>query len=368
MEFFDKLVLPHSGANLEFLKFLLAVALIIFSIFSGVLLASSFLSYIFLRKFRKSGRTNHWRLARDFADLITTNKVMGIFLGVVPFTAVIMIYLQLLHETGSEAAGYMIFGFFMYIFGLSLIYIYKNTLHLNYFFNIFSKYGKDEADPDTTRDLEEYSSNSRIANSNSSIWGLIFLFLSIWFFTAANALAVDSAHWADAKSIFVILFSGASIVNLLHFLTTSLSVAGAAFIVKYFYWDKRKYDDDNSDFREDNYKSYSMKFCTTITLSFSVLQPVFFAINSSQSVISYTSLGIIFTILVLMSILIPLLYNSLKKNKFGSITYAFYILLLIFAFITIREQSAFGTAIQGQILTLAAEYEKSEKEGISQAG
>lgn len=369
MDFFDSLVLPHSGDNLILLKYLLILVNVVFLIFSGVLFSSSILSYIFRnrsRKLLKNGQgaltDSHFffRLSSDYVDLITSSKMMGFGLGIIPFFSIIMIYNQLLYLTTVNISGYLVFAFILYLIGIILAYSYKHSLHLSWIFK--------RINPNENIDEEEIQ-NYKIAteklNSRTSIWSIIFLFFSLWIFVGSSALVVDKAHWIGEISLLNVFFSFDSITKFLHFIITAFGITGVAFIVKFYFWDKPSFE------RSEKYSDYSQKLNAWIALAFTFFQPIFFVFNlftTPKTAMTNQIYIIIAVIFFLSFIVLHLFYQSIKENKYNSAVPAFYILLLIFALIIYKEQSAFGISVSEQILILADRYEQEEKATLLAAG
>ncbi len=369
MDFFDSLVLPHSGDNLILLKYLLILANVVFLIFSGVLFASSILSYIFRNRSRQIAKKGpefineshfFFRLSSDYIDLITASKIMGFGLGIIPFFSIIMIYNQLLYLTSVNISGFLLFAFLLYLIGIVLAYSYKHSLHLNWIFK--------RTNPNENIDIEEIE-NYQIAteklNARTSVWSIIFLFFSLWFFVGSTALVVDKTHWAGSISLINVLFSFDSLTKFLHFIITAFAITGVAFIVKFYFWDKPSFD------RSEKYSNYSQRLNTWIALTFTFFQPVFFVFNLfSTPRTSMTNLiYIIITVIFFLSfIVLHLFYQSIKENNFKSAIPGFYILLLIFALIIYKEQTAFGISVSDQILKLADKYEQEEKATLLASG
>jgi len=318
------------------------------------------ISIIFKSKFKKSGNENHILLAIDFANLITTNKTMGFFLGIVPYGVIILLYLQLLHGTNAQVVGFLISGFIFYTVGLVSVYIYKHTLQLNYFFKNY----KEISSKNITKVLsDELSNNSKITNSASSLWGLLLIFISIWILLAAVTLSLQPEKWETVQSLFTALFSVSAILNYIHFITISFAVAGTGFIVKYFYWDKREnINDANYDgYSNNGYSAYSKKLSATLAFVFTIPQPLFFGLSvfvPEGPAKSYLFFGMTFIVLALTMFLFMMLYENIRKNKFDTVTYSFYMLLIIFTFITIKDQNAFGFATKPQMEKLAIQFEQ----------
>lgn len=358
MEILDKLVLPHSGSNLELLKYLLTLALLIFEIFAGALFGSAILSLIFRSKAKKDSSMLFGRLSLDYIDLIIQNRTMGIGLGIVPFVSVIIIFIQLMHGTNSALSVYLILSFVLFCVSLVLLNFYRHTAHLKNVFDFFKTKVDKTENSFQSADFHELDNEALHINNKSAVWGIVFLFFSIWVFAGALNVAVDSSKWQTSDSIFGLLFSFGTIIKFLHFITVSFAMAGIAFIVKYFYWDKAENQDEE-------YTVYAKRLNTAFALIFTILQPVFLVINmliTPHDALSALPFGVMLTAAILSFVLINILYKNLKENNYGKASLSFYIFLIIFGLIIFKEQTAFGIAAKDQIQSLAANYEKLEAE------
>lgn len=362
MDFFDSLVLPHSGDNLILLKYLLILANVVFLIFSGVLFSSSILSFIFRNRSKKLAKQGSeflsesqffFRLSSDYIDLITASKIMGFGLGIVPFFSIILIYNQLLYLTTVNISGFLIFAFILYLIGITLAYSYKHSLHLSW---IFKRIKQNESIDE--EEINNYKEATEKLNSRTSIWSIFFLFFSLWIFVGSSALVVDKSHWVGEISLLNILFSFDSITKFLHFIITAFGITGVSFIVKFYFWDKPSFE------RSERYTEYSQRLNSWIALAFTFFQPLFFVFNlfTTPKTAMINLIYLIITITFFLSfIVLHLFYKSIRENDYKSAVPGFYILLIIFSLIIFKEQTAFGISVSDQILKLSDKYEQEEK-------
>ncbi len=365
MEFLDKLVLPQSGDSLQNLEFLLMLGNIIFLIYSGVLFGSSLLSVIFnyLGKAKKSEQ--YLVFAKDLIDLITSNKMFAFGLGIIPFTSVTLLYTQLLHATGTPIIAYLIISFVLFLISLILIYSYKHSLHLSKIFDYTGKSIQEKEESDDWEDFEDYSAAVRKLNARTAVWAVLFLFASIWMFIGSNVLAVENPPWEDVAFFNDLIFSFKTVIKFAHFVTASLAITGAAFVVKVFLWDKFTYHPG------EEYANFAKKFNFSIALIFTVIQPVFLVLNliiTPKQALSGFMFGISLIILFLVFLAIHYLLSMLKENKIKFAAPVFYILLIMFSFIIVKEQIAFSETNEKQVLLLAQDYQEYEEKLLAEAG
>ncbi len=273
MDLLDKLVLPISGHNLNFLNYLLTLATIIFLTYAGILFGSTLLSFIYNRKAEKDKEIKYSRMSRDYIDIITSNAAFPFGLGIFPFLAIIFMYQQLLYKTEAPVVGYLLVSFLLFLLSLWLIQLYKFSLHMKSIFG-FSLKSKNLDDKDFNYyDMVDFRESSERINSSTAVWGVLLLFLSMLLFIGATALAVDNARWASVTNIVILIFNEITIIKFLHFITAAFALTGVAFITKVFYWDKERIYED------EEYNNYAKKINAGLALTFILLQPIFFAIN-----------------------------------------------------------------------------------------
>lgn len=358
MEFLDKLVLPHSGDNLNMLRYLLLLALLLFEIFAGALLGSAVLSLFFARKARITGKETFHRLALNYIDLITMKRSMGIGLGIVPFASIILIFVQLLHGASNVIVSQLVISFVLFCAALVLLNFYRHTSHLNGIFSFFKSKDALESNAFFEQNFREISAEAESFNKKASFWGVVLLIISMWIFIGSLAISTDANKWNVSNSLFHILFSFGSVIKFVHFLTASFAIASIAFIVKYFYWDKP--GNMNEEFSD-----YARKLNTYIALIFTAVQPVLFVFNimtMQKQVLSVLPFAFMLIAAVLSFILIRMLYSNLKENNYNATTVAFYIFIAIFGLFIFKEQSYFGIASKDHIHLLSEKYEKVQVE------
>ena len=354
MESLDKLVLPHSGPNLELLKYLLILAQLIFLIFSGTLLGSTLLSLITGIISRRLNNIVFERLSVDYIDLILSNRVIGVGLGFVPLLSVLLIYIQLLHNSGTYFVEMLLYSSALYIVSYILLIFYRSSLQKT--FNASEKQTADLHDP-----------SAKVFHKPNLIFGLtglLFLFVSLWLFTSIIAMTLDTEKWMTSFSVITILSSLSYILEFLIFLVISLTVTVIALLVKTFYWDK-------ADEMTDEYISVSIKLNLTIALISTLLLPTLLVVNSiltPENTITSLQFALIFGAVLISFILAHLLYANLKTKLTNYATLSFYLILTIFTLFIIKEQSSFDLASRNQVMKLSHNYDIAEAALLEKQG
>src|SRR3989339_21865 len=337
MDFFDKLIIPSSGANLELLKYLLSLALIIFSIYSGVLLASLILSFIYKITASRKNNNYYFKLSKDYIGLITPNKTMTLGLGVVPIFSIILIYIQILNKVNNDIILFFIISFCVFFLALVFIYLYKFTL--------------------IPVEVQNNENRTKRINTIAGIAGIVFLMASLRLFFGLINLSSDSDNWSFTGGFFDIVFTTQAVIKFIQFITISFSISATAFIVKYFYWDK--FEENEAQ----DYSDYAKKINSWLALGFAFIQPFILAIDIYATPDKLMNSGsFLFGMLSLIALLIfmHLSYAGVRYNKYQSISYSFYLILLAFTFIILKDQSALSLSSRQQILTLADKYGQFE--------
>lgn len=365
MDFLDKLVIPRSEANLNVLYYLQMIALSALLVYSGILFGSVALSVYFNKRGSKEKSQKFTYLAKDMIDLITESNIFAFGLGVAPFLAIIMVYIQLLSGTGVPVVKFQIYAFVLYLFSLAFIYMYRHAMDLRYVFSLFKDKVDESAEDKRTRDFIEFRKETEIANSRAGFWGAVTLFVSLWLLIGSLGLGADTASWKPTNNVLNMLFSFTTISKLLHFLTASVAITAIAFLIKKFKWQ------DEPTFEDEAYIEFAKKFNLGAALIFVFCQPVFFVLNlltTPKTALSSWLFGLSVVALIITFILLHYLYVMVKKNTFSYIQPAFYMLIAVIGISQIKEQTVFLRANQQNVANLAVNYVKYEEELMANAG
>lgn len=365
MEFLDNLALPQSGENLTLLHYLLMLAKSVFLVYAGALFGSSLFSVWFNFAARRNRNPVYLKFSKDLIDLITSSTLFAFGLGIIPFLGIMLVYAQLLHDTAAPIEPYLWVSFLLFLISLIFLYSYKHSLHLReLFMSIGQKYGPEKGD-ESLNDYFDYSRISKRLSARSAIWGVIFLFVSLRIFVGASFLAVDNPYWEEAGFWYDLFFYWPAHIKFLHFITAGLAMSGIAFVVKKYFWDIY---DASADVE---YNKFAKRFSLSVALIFTIVQPVFLALNlfiTPDYAINYFMFGITFVVLFLVFIAAHLLYSMIRHGKLHYANASFILVLLFFSFIIIKEQAAFEVSNEKNVVVLAAAYDEYESELLAAAG
>ncbi len=162
---------------------MLLIVLFLFIPFISIVFGGIILSVIYRRIGEKGNNKFYLRLAKEIAEITTINKSVGFILGIAPILTTILIYSQLLHNSQVTNLDYLALSFVFVTISLIFIYSYRYSLSFNSIFNSFS--GKEITDPGVLEDINSLSDESNRISKKAGIFGLMFLFLGLWFFVTA---------------------------------------------------------------------------------------------------------------------------------------------------------------------------------------
>lgn len=351
MDFLDNLVLPQSAHHMVLLKYLLVITNIIFIPYFSLLFGSIFYSVYYNRKFIKSGDENFRLFAKDLIDLITTNKVMSVGLGVVPILSSIFCYAQLLHGANTDLIGYLSITLIFFVVGIILVYTYKSSFHLSFLLKYIDG---SKIDHDAKNDVVSYQRKTEKTFHKSGIYGLISLVFSGYVFIGTVKFAADSSRWSESSSILQILFSWGTFFGYLTFLIMAFAATFA--VILFYYFRQNSEASRHNDEFEKFVKNASLKNGFFFTLLLPLLLTINLvtvpAVALNDGVFALTVL-LIFVLLILANVFYFINKNSNMKLS-TSLVFLYVVLFLIVA---VKDQLAFDTSAQKQFLRLSNEFE-----------
>ena len=359
MEILENIALPQSPLHIELLSYLIVLTLLLLLPYISVLFGSTLLSIMFNRKGRVYANSTYIKFSKKLIDLVTFNKSAAISFTVIPIISIAFIFTQLLQNTGADVYDNLIFAVIILFSALILIFTYKYSFHLSDILNLI--------DSKKTRDVQEFQVYKEKTNSlllNSGPIGFLFLSISIYILIGAIKYSSDSTNWGD-NSLTNLIFSAQTLISFLYFI--SLSMAMTSVSILYILFKPGSEYSKNPNEESQFIRDFSLK----TAMIFTIVQPVLFmlelftvpkiALSSSLFVLS------IF-ILALLLLLVSLYYFMLKENDLKFRKGAFVLTLLLFLFISVKDQVSFDTSSQLQVKNLLVDYEQYETEFKSQMG
>lgn len=365
MEFLDKLVIPQSETNLLLLNLLQMISLTALLIYSGILLGSISLSVWFNRKARKEHSFKFAYLAKDMADLITSGKLFAFGLGVVPFLAIIMVYIQLLHQSNSFVPKYLIISFILWMIAVALIYIYQHATDLNYFFEFFKRKIKPEETDKQTKDFIAFYEKTELLHTRTGFWGVTLLIISLYIFIASLNLAVENWRWSYVDTSIELILSFSAFFKFMHFVSAAMAMTAIAFLIKKFKWQ------EEPTFADEEYIEYAKKFNSSVALVFAMILPLFYVLNliiTPKTALNDFIFGFALIGLVVLFVLLHFLYEMVRKHKFIYLSIVFYLLIVVIGISQVKEQLVFRYANAQHTAKLAKNYEVFYQNMLAKAG
>ncbi len=351
----ENLALPVSGSHLSLLSFLLLLALISFTIYTGIVFGSMILSYFFKRKYNRTGNELHNKFSQDVINIITANPTTWFGFGLIPFLAIILMYIQMSGGQGINSVNILIISFLLYAVGITVIYFYKNSLHFQMLYSLFESRKAITNDAFKEGLAKDQNKQMAILNRSTGFWGITFMLLAIWIFFTGTQYAVDESMWP--KSAVQNMFSVAVVIKLVQFILAGLSMAGATYIFLRYYWN------GGYDFKDNEYSEFARKSAAGIALATLVIQPIFMALSVSfapkdtVSGLMYVgiALGIVFTFVGS-----HIIFTYLKNNGVNYLKYAYIFVIGGFVFYALSLQQNYTEANHDYLTLRVHEFEMLE--------
>lgn len=361
MDFLDNLVIPATTQHLNLLKVILVMSLLIFLPFFGMLLGGTGFSVIFNAYGRKKKNKLFIRFAKDIIDKLAINRFVGVGLGVIPLLAITFCYAQLLFEVKVISVSLLFVSTLFLAIAVNFIYSYQNTFQIESLIETFkdiSGIDRHELETKIPEDVADYEFDLMNTNSNSGLYGFVLLLITAFFFAGGTSIALFSDRYQDFQNIAQVFLSGATLMNFLFIITLSITVTGSAILFFFFSWQGGLYDMDTE------YANFTKKIAGNIAFTGAAILPVFLFLSFmfvpnvalSGSVFMYTGLAFV-SILLLCNFL----YAVIKNSDMKYIGAAFYLLILSFGFIIMKNQTAFGTASYKHFVEINLKAEELEK-------
>ena len=352
MEFLKNIALPQSAEHIELLHMMLILVLFLFIPFVCSIFGGTALSLYFKRLGRKSGDDRYNKLSKEIMEFVTISKSVGFILGIVPLFTAILIFSQIFQNSDNSHLEY--FGYTLVLVGVALILIYSFRYSLS-FNMIFKSFGNQSAeDKEAQRDYIKFSEESKKISEKAGIYGIIFLFLSLWFFAAGISTSMFGNMWTSA-GLLGTLFSSIVIIRLLLLIVVSFMLAGGAVLFGFFYVNSDKYEG------EGEYGKFVRAKILGATIIPAILLPVFLFVNLVIVPGNLLS-GAMFVYVVLGLILLFLAYHFLYAifTKFSSKFTAllFFTLLFLVLLIIINDQFVIRNSTRINSAKLSVQYDK----------
>ncbi len=352
MDFLDQITLPQSAEHIQLLHYLLIVVLFLFISFIGLVFGGTVLSLWYKSKAEKTGDEKYFHFAKDIMEIVTISKSVGIILGIAPLFTIILIYSQLLHGSQVSNLGFLGLSLICVVVSLVLIYSYRYSLSFNRIFGSIKSFAiKDE---DISGEINKFSTESNHISNTAGRYGLLFLFLGLWFFFTAITISIYYKNWT-VDSFLGSIFDLNVILKFIFYVLFSLTLTGGIILFRFFNLEKNKSTED------DEYNSFVKFHSQKVTFISGVLIPVFMLLNLLDVPTSVLS-GTVFTYLIISILLLFLGYHFLYmlSKSYSSVFTSLLFLVLIFSLgaYIVSEQSIMKNSTSVQSAVLSASFDK----------
>ncbi len=363
MEFLDKIVLHQSAHHMELIRYLLILTHFLFIGYTGLLLGSVLISYFFKIKYDKSKNETYYFNIKKFIDLATFNKGASFTFALIPILSSMFGYSQLLHFSNINVALYFFWSALFLFIALIFIYSFKYSIHLK---DIFSLAENSNIQQESLKsEIEHYKSSANILYTKSGFYGLLFLLISVYFYSVASQVATDLNNWNPNRSFITEFFSVNSLSYFLMFINISFVITPIIVLYKFFR------NNSIEKFESEEVKNYLKNYSLKLLLSFSSILPLLIVLNVfSKPMLSYSFNYFGGTILFFFLILfvISFSYLMLKENNSKYITSLLLLFSISLFVYVVSEQSSFDTSTKSHFAYLSNEYDNYEKNLKESAG
>jgi cytochrome c len=352
MEFLNNFVLPQSAEHIELLHYMLIIVLFLFIPFISSVFGGIFLSVVYKNKANKHNNNFYFRLSKDVAEITTINKSAGFIFGIIPLITAILIYSQLLHNSEITNLNYLGLALVFIVIALVFIYSYRYSLSFNRIFGSLTD--KNISDPLVIEDINKLSDESNRISQKAGTFGLLFLFLGMWFFITGLTISSIYTSW-NVESFIGGLFSWEVLSRFIYYIFFALALSGGMVLFMFLEDEKKK------RIKDEEYSLFVKKNILKITFFSTVFIPLFALINL-LGLPAAALTGTVFTYAIISLVLLFLGYHFIylltKEMKGTTAALLFFTLVFSISAFTISDQKAMATSTQVHSAMLSAEFDK----------
>lgn len=359
MNFLDNLVLPQSNEHIVLLHYMAFIVMLLFIPYLSILTGGMTLSYLYKRKGLKTGNHNYLKFAQEIIQYTTVSKTAGLFLGVVPILALVMIFAQLLHTLKIASVGYLISALVFMVFAVIFIYTYRYSFKFKEVFEGVKNDVKDE-------EVSTLAENMSALTNKSALWALGFLYIAGYFVIAGITLVMYPQEWQISNSFFHIFISGSIFFKWLFFVALSFALTGSFLMYLYFYWEGGKAG------LSDDFKALVREKTLSVTKKGALLLPLtllLHLVTLPGSAVTGMVFGLSGAALFIIFAVYHLLYDMLKNGNVTSTARVFLLIVVAVIALAVADQIKITQSTSKHSLQLAAAYDAAMKaaEGESAA-
>ncbi len=364
MDFLQNLVIPATTQHLLMIKVILGLAMMIFLPFFGMLLGGTAFSVIFNSYGRKHKNQMFIRFAKDIIDKLAINRFVGVGLGVIPLLSITFCYAQLLYGQSVISISLLFVATLLLAIAVNFVYSYQSTFQIESLIETFkdiSGLDKHELETKVPEEVSDYEFDLLNTNSNAGLWGLVLLIITALFFAGGTSIALNSDRYQDFQNIAQMFLSGSTFINFLLLIVFSITASGVAILFFFFGWQGGMHD------MEEEYAEFARNIGGKIAFTGAALLPIFlfmsffFIPNVALSGSVFVFTGLAFIALLMLC---NFIYAVIKNSDTKYIAAAFYVFMLSAVFLVMKNDSAFGVAVQKNLIVTnekALELEAQKK-------
>ncbi len=352
MEFLEKFVIPQSSEHIQLLHLLAMLIFFLFVPFISMVLGGTFLSLFYKHKGVKENNKSYLNFSKEIIEVVTVSKSLGVILGIVPLLTTVLIYSQILHLSNTTSVIYLSVSFLLVIFALTFIYIYRYSTKFSALFGSLSE--AKLKDPKVENEIAELGKSSKHLSSRTGFYGLILLFISLWFFTSGVTIATYPVDWGQG-SFLSVLFSWQVLIRFLFFIVMAFAFTGGSVLFRYFYWEggRKGLDEDYKEFVRKNAVNHTLYALLILPL---LLAVILFSIPGNA--VSGAVFGLSILALLLIFLTYNLLYSMIKNANTNHTGLLYMTLIAIIMALLVKDQLAVDNATQKQAVILSSKYEE----------
>ncbi len=345
MDFLQNIVLPQSAEHIELIRGLIIVSFVILLPYLAFVTGSVFYSLLYAGKGIKQNNLLPLLLAKDLSEQAAFSFWRLFALIVIPVLAIIFGYAQLLKDSGSLAAEYLVLGLLFFISAVVAIYAYNNTFNL----------------------IEE---NKEIQFGKNKVFktigwlGFFLLLIGVYITISSIQLAIEKVYWGMPEQISAVSFSTPTIVDFFLFLVFALAISPVVLLAVYFRPNSTKK-------ANEEHKQYIKNFALKSALIFSVILPVYMllgVVSLPEYSLNNVSFFVTLVALLLMIFAASYIYVMRRDNNGEYAPLTLFLFLLIFALVIFKDHYAMGTTTKEHAKLLAAKYEEYQAEVKKELG
>lgn len=363
MEYLQNIILPQSAQRIELLSYLTTISYMILLPYLALLFGSTLLSCMFNGRGKSHKNAHFIKLSKDLISLPTFNIYATLGIILLPLFTLMFAYVQIIQDSALLVFDNLFYVVFLLIPAVALIYVFKYSFDLSDISKLVNK-TKDES---TNRDAEFSIYKNKLIKilTNSSRLAVYLLLVSVYIIIASIKLISDSNSLNEVTSISDMLFTDATIISFLYFLSVSFALTSVSAL--YVYFKPNSY----YEVSERKYADTIKKFFLNTAMIFVLVQPLIYAVDVMsvpKVALSDSIFGISIGVLIILLLISSLLYQMIRYNNLKYRGWVIILFVGLFALLAAKDQAAFNTSSQLQVKKVVKAYEAKTVEVKTQLG